>query len=230
MTSRFVSVATFGLVCAFSAAASPIFIPVVNFSFEIPPAGGLTTGCGTGCAFSAGAIPGIPGWSGSTATSGEFQPGTQTGNLAFFSTLSNGITSAFADTAGTILSQTVGATVQVGATYTLRVDLGARRDLPFGASADLRINGHLFTATGITPTPGNWSTFTATYLGVIADANDSITIELVANRRQGNFDNVRLDVAAPISAVLEPNSVGFLGLGLAGLLVFARRNRASWLS
>jgi len=216
---RFAWVAALGVLCAFSAAASPIFVS--NFSFE-DVGGSLPFGCGTGCSYSTGAIV---GWTGSTATSGEFKPGVPA-NTTYFSTLSNGITSAYADTAGTTLSQTVAATVQVGSTYTLTVDLGARKDLLFGASADLRINGHVFTATGIAPTAGNWSSFTATYVGVIADANDPITIELVATRRQANFDNVRLDVVAP-SGIPEPTGVTLVGMGL-GLLIFAaNRKRAS---
>src|SRR5205085_5152178 len=52
--------------------ASPIFVS--NFSFENLPPGGLPNGCGTGCSYSDGAIP---GWSETSVTSsvGQFQPG-----------------------------------------------------------------------------------------------------------------------------------------------------------
>src|SRR5215469_4871604 len=143
-------------------------ITVVNPSFETPPSYGLYVPCGTGCAYSGA----IPGWT-TTGVAGEFQPGTQDGNTTYFSTLSDGITSAYANS-GTI-SQTLGATVQPGVTYMLQVDLGARNDLPFDASAELIIGGSIIVpATGVDPTAGNWSTFTATFTGTQAEAGDSI--------------------------------------------------------
>jgi len=210
-------VATLGVFCVFSAAASPIFVS--NFSFETLPAGGLPNdSCGTGCFYSIGAIP---GWTG-TGISGQFQPGTQAGNTQFFTTLSDGITSAFSN--GPTLSQTVIPAVQAGFIYTLVVDLGKRNDFPFDGSADLLINGKTILATGVAPTSGHWSPFTAIYTGLSADAGQPITIQLKSTGLQGNFDNVRLDATAIIP---EPAGVTLLGLGLAGLLLFARRKRAS---
>ncbi len=114
---------------AFTAVASTI--SVSNFSFETLPVGGLpNNGCGTGCSYSTGVIP---GWSGSDGTSGQFQPGTDVGNNAYFSTLSDGTTVAYSNNA--ILFQTVLPTVQVGVTYTLTVDLGRRNDQSFTAAA-----------------------------------------------------------------------------------------------
>jgi len=75
------------------------------------------------------------------------------------------------------------------------------------------------TAIGIVPTAGNWSPFTATFTGSAADAGESITIRLVSTGVQGNFDDVQL------TAVPEPSFMGVVGIGLAGLLAFARRNR-----
>jgi len=98
----------------------------------------------------------------------------------------------------------------------------------FTAGADLLIGGIGGTkilATGTAPTPGNWSTFTATYVGLSADGGKTITIELTSTGAQANFDNVRLSDVAP--TVPEPGSVTLIGLGLAGVLVFARRKRAS---
>jgi len=220
VTSRFASVAALGLLVISSAAASSIFIPVANFSFENLPAGGLLA-CGPGCSYSVGAIP---SWT-STSTSGVFRPGTPA--TSFFHTLSAGITSAYEDTAG-ILSQTVASAVVVpGTTYTLQVDLGRRTDLPMTASADLLVNGNHYAATGTNPTAGNWSTFTATYVGLAGDAGLPIRIELLSSGRQANFDDVRLSSVTPAGTVPEPTGATLIGLGLAGLLAFAKRKRAS---
>ena len=187
-------------------------ITVMNPSFETLPLGGLGLGCGTNCRFSNGPIP---GWTtaSSIPASGQIQPGP-----GQFSSLPDGPTSAY--TNGPTISQTVGATVEAGIEYILAVDLGARLDQPFAGSADLLIGPSMIVpATGVTPTLGNWSTFTATFMGTAADAGDSITIQLVSGRVQGNFDNVQL------TAVPEPSFMGVVGIGLAGLLAFARRNR-----
>jgi len=221
ITRGFVPVAILGLLCVFSAAANPIFVS--NFSFETLPVGGLPfDSCGTGCFYSAGAIP---GWSGSTATSGQFQPGTQLGNTTYFNTLPAGNTIAYSDLASPI-TQTVIPTVQAGVIYTLLVDMGRRKDAPFDAAADLLINGNTILATGVAPTAGNWSTFTATYVGLVGDVGKSITIELRdIGGHQANFDNVRLSDST--TALPEPSAVTLIGLGLAGLLVFSRRKRVS---
>jgi len=113
----------------------------------------------------------------------------------------------------------------------LEVDLGLRHDAPgFVATADLLVNGIRYAAIGATPTPGNWSKFTATYVGLAADVGDPITIELSSTAAgfppQADFDNVRLSDNI-VSVVPEPGSLGVFGMGVIGLLVFARRKRAS---
>ena len=200
-----------------AATGSADVIPVVNGSFETPPAGGLPTGClGTGCSFSSG---NIPGWNITAGGGGQFQPG----GLPYFNTLPDGPTSAYSNSG--VISQTVGETVQAGVTYTLMVDLGFRADhqAAFDGSADLLINGIQYFAVGSTPTSGNWSTFTATYTGLSADAGDSITIELNSKGFQGNYDNVRLFDSN--NSLPEPSYAGMLVMGLAGLMMLALRRR-----
>ena len=191
-------------------------IPVDNPSFETLPGSGLPFGgCGVGCSYSVGAIP---GWNNS-GSSGQFQPGTQDGNLAYFNSLPDGITVAYSNDAGGVISQTVGATVQFGVVYTLSVDLGWRNDVPFTASADLLINGTHYLAVGSVPVRGNWSTYTATYTGLSTDAGKPITIELLSGGAQANFDNVSLSD----NSVPEPAMTWIVGGCLMGLGAFRRR-------
>ena len=200
-------------------------IAVNNPSFEIlPPAGLPFDSCGAGCFFSEATIPGqeIPGWTGGTSSFGQFQPGTQDGNFTFFDTLSDGITHAFVN--GDKISQTVGATVQVGVTYTLKIDLGERNDSAFLGSADLLVGGvTVIPAVGLAPTPGNWSTFTASFIGLPTEAGESITVELHSAGIQGSFDNVRLSNNLTTAAVPEPNSFVLLGAAVLGIAIWRCR-------
>lgn len=201
---------------ATSALASPL--TVANYSFETLPAGGLNLGsCGAGCSYSQGAIP---GWT-LVGSGGQFQPGNP-GNTNYFDTLSDGPTSAYNNTAGGIISQTIAPQVVFGEVYTLLVDIGYRKDAGFTGSADLLINGQKYTATGV-PTQGAFTTFTATYTGLLADVGQSITIELNSNGAQGNFDNVRLDGTTPDGAAPEPAAFLLAGPALLGLAAWKRR-------
>jgi hypothetical protein len=186
--------------------ASPIF--VANFSFENAPFG--TAGsCGTGCTKFVGTIP---DW---TQTGGGAVGRLQSGTGVFFTSLSDGPTTAFVAT--NTISQTVG-TVHIGEVYTLLVDIGNRSDRPFLGTADLLINGIPYAAGGSTPAEGTFNTWRATYTGLAADDGKSITIQLNASGDQGNFDNVRLDGTVP-----EPAS--FLLIGPALLVLGALRRR-----
>jgi hypothetical protein len=202
-------------------AAVPAFanpIVVSNYSFETLPVGGLNnTTCALGCSFSTGAIT---GWS-STGIVGQFQPGNPL-NSQYFTSLSDGPTSAYSNTPGGILSQTVSPSVTVGAVYTLMVDLGWRLDgSALMGSADLLINGNRYSAIGLTPVQGTFGTFVATYTGLLADAGQAITIELQTTGSQANFDNVRLNEVDPAP---EPASFLLLGSALLALSRF-RRNQ-----
>ena len=77
--------------------------------------------------------------------------------------------------------------------------------------------GDTFLATGVDPTAGNWSTFTATFTGTLAEVGDPITIELLTSGAQGNFDNERWsdDLRATVP---ERPSLLLLGIGLVPLL------------
>lgn len=115
--------------------------------------------------------------------------------------------------------------MQAGLVYTLLVDIGCRNDAPCLGTADLLINGNQYAASGVLASPGNWSTFTATYIATGADVGSSITIELGTTGFQGNFDNVQLSSDVP-SATPEPVSMGLVGVALAGIAMLRMRNRA----
>ena len=172
---------------------------VNNSSFELLPPAGLPFACGPGCAYNAGPVP---GWTVAGA-GGQFQPGVQVGNFTYFNSVPDGIRVGYSN--GGSLSQTVTALVQYGMIYTLQVDQGVRKDLPDPGQVELQIGQNApDIATGIAATPGNWSTYTAQYVGTAADVGKPISIVLASPGAQGDWDNVRLDVGpAPPPCVGE---------------------------
>lgn len=194
--------------------AGPVqVVSVANSSFETLPNGGLPYGgCGTGCSYSGGGN--IPDWAGS---GGQFQPGSSSGNYAYFNYVPDGLTVAYSN--GGTISQNVG-TSAANAIYTLTVEQGSRYDVPDPGQVFLQIGGHNFLATG-TPAPaysGNWATFTAT--GFSANAGAPITILLSSPGVQADWDNVKLSYTVPEPAT---SSLAFFTVGIAGVLGMLRR-------
>ena len=194
-------------------------IPLVNPSFETPPAGGFNNPCaGTGCAFSETAIP---GWTNSGA-SGQFNPGS---NTIYFNFIPNGSVVAWDNDPGGTITQSAG-TVAANTTYTLQVDLGQRNDGFYSlGTVQLLIGSTPVTAIGTAPTKGNWSTYTAVYNSVAGDVGKTITVQLTATGGQSDFDNVRLDASSGGTAIPEPATLALVGAGLVLSSILASRRR-----
>ena len=196
-----------------AAPAAALSLVVENASFETLPAGGLPhcNGMGTGCYSSGYDGVGIPGWYGNL-TAGQFQPLTPQLNY-----IPDGATVAYSN--GGTITQTIAATAVAGQTYTLRVDLGFRKDVNNLGGAAFAV-GQLYGPGTAVATPvsaptqntGDWITYTARYTATVADAGAPITIVLGSAGIQAVFDNVRFDTTP---AVPEPAAWSLLIAGFA---------------
>lgn len=183
----------------------------------------------------------IPDWTSSNPAagySGQWYPNSSAfvgANAATLVAYSNGST----------LSQTVGATVVTGDVYTLTVDIGWRDDPPYQndytGAANLLVDGVKYAATpNTTPRLGYFTEYTATYTGLLADAGDPITIDLVSTdvnnvNYQASFSDVALNYTpfvppippTPPSVTPEPSSFSLLGLGLVAVVGYSLSKRTA---
>jgi len=206
------------LVCALSfctalicgAAHADGVIAVVNPSFE---SHGSLVGCGVGCAYNLGPIP---GWT-VTGIGGSFDPSSSQLTLPS----QNGSFVAFSN--GGTISQDLGVGLQTNSTYTLSVEIGRRTDASGapGTMYSLALDDGS-AALCSTPLTSNGSISAGGFVDVIltcttgfAVAPGDLTIVLTSNGNQIDFDNVSLSVATP-----EPSAVLLMvvGLGFVTLL------------
>jgi PEP-CTERM motif len=230
------------LVCAmlFVSNAFATVVPVVDPSFETLPSGGLPANCGPSCQFDQGVAP--QGWMFTPGTTnpgffGQLQPGSGPAGSPplprYFNYVPDGITVAWSDEAGSIISQQIaGQTVNLGDTYTLTVYIGARGDIGgngFNGGADLVLGSTMCAAAGLQPSPGNWSLYTATCSTTNPlDANQPIIIQLndtgtTLLGAQADFDNVQLTDSLNTAATPEPASFFLMGSGLLAMGGILRR-------
>jgi hypothetical protein len=201
------AIALMGAAAVVSNSANASVITVDNPSFETLPSGGLPNGsCGVACSYSIGPIP---GWN-DTGFSGQFQPGSSSGNFAYFNSVPDGITVGYSN--GGTISQTVGPTSVAGLTYTLQVFVGQRNDGNYSPSLiELVVGSNTILATGILPTPGNWSDWTASYTATAS--GQPISINLISSGLQGDWDKVSLTATTPLPSTWTMLIAGFVGLG-----------------
>jgi hypothetical protein len=219
MKTSFLRIALPVLIWTLSFSSKTVASPIVvgNPSFETAGGGGLPFLCGTACSYSTDGV--IPGWT-VTGPAGLFRPGPPI-NTTYFNSVTDGTTTAYSD--GGSISQTVGATVQLGVTYSLQVNVGVRNDIGVDLGTEaLVINGNTILATGVLPTAGNWSTFTATYTGLAADVGQAITIRLASAGVEGNWDIVRLSDNVT-STTPEPATGALVSLMVLAWAGIARR-------
>lgn len=202
---------------ALAAPAGAVSLAVANPSFEEVVPGTGFTAFGSGSSFSESAIA---GWvNGISTGQWRFSPG----NTDFFDSIPDGSTIAWAF--GSPISQTVAAKAVAGATYTLSVWTGQRRDYPGAAGqAELIVGGNIVIASGPATISGGWSLLTASYTATGADTGADIGIRLSRTGTAANFDDVRLDASLPNAGVVpEPATWAMLIAGFAVVGVAARR-------
>jgi hypothetical protein len=203
-------------------AANPI--TVSNFSFENLNGPLMNTDCGVACAYNMNGM--IPDWNVQTTpgkNSGQWQPGSSSGNTLYLDYVPNGTTVAYSDS-GTI-SQSVGNISAANLLYTLLVDVGLRKD-PGAALGQVALiidsMPIMASVVGAAPVAGGFSTYMATFTSSVTDIGKPIVIQLSSTAYQGVFDNVRLFDSAP-----EPATTVLVGCGIAAVALLARRRRAA---
>jgi hypothetical protein len=152
-----------------------------NAAFTTLSPGGLTSSNSQG----SWDLTGVPGWT--SVGSGYFGTFAPIVGAGTFNSLPDGPDVAFVT--GGYLQQDA-TTVQAGEKYTLSVDVGDRLDMPSTASVALYINGVSYTATGVAPAPGGWSTYTVNYTALSQDVGAQIYIRLIGNGQQADFQDV----------------------------------------
>jgi len=209
---------TFCVFLPLTVIASATPVPLANPSFETLPPGGLANCSTIGCY----SIAPIPGWTNSGTSGQVFWAGTSVVNY-----VPDGNIAAYSNDNGGTITQAVG-TVAANTIYTLKVDLGLRKDgIASLGTVALLVGSVPVYGTGVTPAIGNWSTFTATYTSVAGDIGKILTIQLTATGMESVFDNVRLDAsptAPPTFAFVLPQLA--FGGGWYTALYFTNTNTA----
>lgn len=201
-----------------AAPASAVGLAVVNASFETLAPGGLPNcnSSGTGCY----SIDHIPGWL-NFGNSGQFQPLPPQLN-----SIPAGATIAY--TNGGTIEQVIAATAVAGRVYTLKAEIGFRKDVPDPGTISLVVGSTTILGLGTPPAQfsGDYGTFTAVYTALASDAGAAIRIVLGSPGVQGDFDNVRLSFT---DAVPEPTAWMMLtaGFGLVGAALRRRSHLAN---
>jgi hypothetical protein len=192
--------------------AHAALIGVVNASFESPP---LLNGHFTA---QPDGTTAVPGWMIDGGIAGVWNP-----TVSDFSVpIPDGEQIALSN--GGAIQQVLGSTLTADTIYTLQVEIGRRINYGFpGYEIGLYAGGQLLANdnSSIDPVQNSFQTLTLTYE---ASAGNPLLGQLLEIRirsfgDQVNFDNVRLDSDAIVSAVPEPAAlVSWCALSLFGLI------------
>jgi len=177
-------------------------IPVTNPSFESPS-------CPTGTC-----IP--TGWT--VAHGGSWTP-----TSGVFTSIPDGTQVAFGNVGG-LLTQVLTTALASDTTYTLTVDVGARAGDGFAPTIQLLAGSTVLgSASGATPTAGNWAVWTLVYDSGSSNplAGQALEISLASSVTQTSFDAVSLTSTAD-STVPEPAVFALVGVGLLGMVTRRR--------
>jgi hypothetical protein len=140
-----------------------------------------------------------------------------------YNSIPDGSQVAWANTGG-VLEQVLTTDLAANTTYVLSVDVGLRNNEvnTFGGIVDLYAGTTLIgTATGATPTFGNWVDWTLTVNSASwgAEVGQPLEIYLSSSTNQTSFDDVTLNAT---SSVPEPAMFALVGVGLLGLVTRRR--------
>lgn len=176
-------------------------ITIQNASFESTNT--LNIGCGTGCAFNTGPIP---GWT-LTGLGGSFQPNSTFFNLP----VPDGTIVGYSN--GGSISQTLGVSLVPNSLYTLSVFVGDRLDgVSSGLYSIALMDGATtlcsFSGYGSSINPGTFADKTCSFASGPSVPNGKLSIVLASGGIQADFDNVSL------TATPEPSSQVLVGAGL----------------
>jgi hypothetical protein len=188
--------------------ASAGVVPLIDGSFENPSCGAV--GSGTSCAPVAGS------WVVS-GSANQWVPST-----GAYNSIPDGVQVGWANTGGS-LTQTLTTALALNTTYTLTLDLGARSSdaFTFGGAVELLAGSTVLgSASGATPTLGNWDLWTLVYDSGSSNAaaGQDLVIKLMSTTNQTGFDAVQLSSAADVTGVPEPTMFVLVGVGLLGLV------------
>ena len=192
-------------------AAKADTVAIQNASFETTNP--LNFGCGSGCSFNLGPIP---GWT-TTGQSGSFQPSS----TYFALPLPDGNIVAYSN--GGSISQTLAASLTPDTIYTLSVDVGNRldgevTDYSIALYVDGTLLSSLSSSNGVIPA-GTFADETVTYTSGAVVPAGNLSIVLTSGGVQADFDNVRLTA----STVPEPSSLSLLAAALGLMVLVFRR-------
>jgi len=184
--------------------ASAGVVPLSDASFENPLCGAPGTVCNP--------------VSGSWVVSGAAQWNPSEGA---YNSIPDGTQVAWANAGGTLI-QTTTTPLALNTTYTLSSAVGLRNgeSFTFGGVVELLVGSTVVgSATGSTPTAGNWDTWTLVYNSGSSNAlaGEDLAIELMSTTTQTGFDDVTLSSAAT-GSVPEPTMFVLVGVGLLGLV------------